>query len=119
MKRLFSTQRGLLDFILQRLSAVILAVYVIHLIVVGVLLDELTYETVSAYFTSPYTMLLTTLVIVAIVIHGWIGMWTVGTDYIRTSSIGAAADSIRQIYQFVVAVALLAYLGWALWLVWT
>ena len=118
MKQLLMSRRGLFDFIVQRLTAVILGIYVIHLMVVAFLMNDLNFQSLQTYLGSPYTMILTSLVLVSVAAHAWIGMWTIGTDYLRQYSLGKAADVIRLLYQSVLALALLAYLAWSLWLVW-
>ena len=43
------------------------------------------------------------LAIVATCVHAWIGMWTIGTDYLRGRTMGPKGDSLRSIYQWFVS----------------
>ena len=110
-----ASKRGLVDFIAQRLTAVIIGIYVIHLSVIFVLNGDMDYVAWRSYFTSGYSLLLSSLTVLAIVIHAWIGMWTVGTDYIRGQG---AAKALRTTYQLVIGTALLVFLIWTLSLIW-
>ncbi|MCY4096021.1 MAG: succinate dehydrogenase, hydrophobic membrane anchor protein [Gammaproteobacteria bacterium] len=109
------SKRGLIDFIAQRLTAVIIGIYVVHIAVIFALNGDMDYVAWRSYFTSGYALLLSSLTVLAIAIHAWVGMWTVGTDYIRGS---AVSNGIRLAYQVLLAVALLAFLVWSLGLIW-
>lgn len=109
------SKRGLIDFIVQRLSAIVIGIYVIHLVVIFALNGDMDYEAWRSYFTSGYSLLLSTLTVLAIALHAWIGMWTVGTDYIRGEGI---AKTFRLTYQGLIGVALVFFLIWSLGLIW-
>ena len=110
-----SSKRGLVDFLIQRLTAIVIGIYVIHLMVIFVLNGGMDYVAWRSYFTSGYSLLLSTLTVLAIAVHAWIGMWTVGTDYIRGEKV---AKTLRLIYQSFVAVLLVVFLIWSLGLIW-
>ncbi len=109
------SKRGLIDFIVQRLTAIVIGIYVIHLVVIFALNGDMDYEAWRSYFTSGYSLLLSTLTVLAIALHAWIGMWTVGTDYIRGEGI---AKTFRLTYQGLIGVALVFFLIWSLGLIW-
>ena len=119
MNRLFGPKRGILDFVLQRLTAVVLGIYVIHLVVVIAINDGVSYSSLKVYFSSPYVLVLTSLVAISFIVHAWIGMWTVGTDYLVSRTKGAETPLIRQVYNIVIAIALLSYLIWILYMIWS
>ena len=109
------SKRGLFDFIVQRLTAIIVGIYVIHLGVIFALNGDIDYVAWRSYFTSGYSLLLSSLTVLAIVLHAWIGMWTIGTDYIRGHGV---AKTIRLTYQFLIGAALVVFLIWSLGLIW-
>jgi succinate dehydrogenase / fumarate reductase membrane anchor subunit len=59
-----------------------------------------------------------TLAVLATAAHAWIGMWTVGTDYIRNHYFGAHATTFRIVYQFGCLALLFIYVLWALQIFW-
>ena len=118
LNRPFMSKRGLIDFIVQRLSAIVIAIYVVHLVIVFSINDGMNYVAWRSYFGSGYALILSTLTVLAVVVHAWVGMWTIGTDYLRERAVGAAANVIRIAFQTVVAAALVAFLFWNLALIW-
>ena len=111
------TRSGLTDFIVQRVTAVILAAYTLCLVGFFVFTDAITHQTLVAFFGSTAMQLFSTLAIFSTVAHAWVGLWTVGTDYLRPAHV-PAATVIRFIYQLVCLLVLFVYLIWALTIVW-
>ena len=109
------SKRGLIDFIVQRLTAIVIGIYVIHLIVIFVINGDMDYVAWRSYFTSGYSLLFSSLTVLAIALHAWIGMWTVGTDYIRGDGIPRV---FRLSYQVLVGAALAAFLIWSFGVIW-
>ena len=70
------------------------------------------------FFANTPMQLFTTLAIFSIVIHSWIGLWSVGTDYLRPHYLGSNAFIIRMIYQTLLGIILFAYLVWSLQIIW-
>ena len=91
---------GLSDFVVQRVSAVIIGLYALCVMGFFVANPNVSYEALAAFFGSAPMKIFSTLAILATAAHGWIGMWTVGTDYIRAHYFGAHATTWRVIYQF-------------------
>ena len=59
-----------------------------------------------------------TMAILSTAAHGWIGMWTIGTDYIREHYFGGSATTARLIYQAGVVFGLFIYTLWGLEVIW-
>ncbi len=56
--------------------------------------------------------------LLSIVIHAWIGLWSVSTDYLTVRMLGAKANAIRILFQAAYAVVLFAYLVWGVQILW-
>jgi succinate dehydrogenase / fumarate reductase membrane anchor subunit len=112
------SRNGLSDWIVQRVSAYILAAYVV--VVVGYLLlnGDLTYEQWRGLFDQTWMQVFTLLTLISTCAHAWIGMWTIGTDYIREHYFGAGANGIRLIYQVGCVLVLACYLIWGIKILW-
>jgi len=112
------TRSGLSDFIVQRVSAVVLGLYT--LCVLGFFLANpgMTHERLIAYFGSTPMQAFSTLAVLATAAHAWIGMWTVGTDYIRPHYFGRHATAFRLAYEAACAGVLFVYVVWGLKLFW-
>lgn len=111
-------RNGVYDWLIQRLSAVILGVYTIGLIGYLVFNAGLDYETWKACMTSVPVQIANTLVIFAVAGHAWVGLWTITTDYLTRTQFGNAATAVRLLAQAVLALLILVYLLWGLLIVW-
>jgi succinate dehydrogenase / fumarate reductase membrane anchor subunit len=112
------SRSGLSDFVIQRVTAIVLLVYT--LCVVGWLLSrpDADYAAFVAYFGHPAMQVFSTLAVLSIAAHAWIGMWTVATDYIREHYFGRHNTAIRITFQFACLAALFVYVLWGLAIIW-
>ncbi len=111
------TRSGLADFVVQRLTAVILAAYTFCLL--GFFLaNDVDHGRLVAFFWSTPMQIFSTAALLSTVAHAWIGMWTIGTDYLLPSHIGSSATVVRFIYQILCLGAIFVYLVWGLRLIW-
>ena len=112
------TKNGLSDWIVQRVTAVLIAVYFV--VVLGWMMSNsgCDYDAWKAFMGCTWMSIATTLVLFAIAAHTWIGLWGVTTDYLTTLQMGSAATSIRLVAQAVIALLTLVYLLWGLMMIW-
>lgn len=104
------TGSGSRDWFLQRASAVVLAVY--SLVIIGFFLtNDVNYETWHCFMTSLPMKIFTLVSILSLVFHAWVGMWTVFTDYVKSSG-------LRLVLQIVTVAAILVYLVWGVIIFW-
>ena len=104
-------RNGLHDWLVQRVSAVILAAYTVFLLGYLVTSPDLTYAQWSNLFASTGMRIFSLLTLLAIGAHAWIGLWTVSTDYIKPT--GA-----RFIFQAVCGLTMFAYIVWGIQILW-
>lgn len=104
-------RNGVHDFILVRATAIVITLYIIYMIGFFALNGELTYEIWSGFFSSTFTKVFTLLTLVSILIHTWIGMWQVLTDYVKPLA-------IRLFLQLAIVVALAVYVIYGFVVVW-
>ena len=109
---------GLSDFVVQRVSAVIIGLYALCVTFFFVANPNVSYEALTGFFGNTSMKVFSTLAVVATAAHAWIGMWTVGTDYIRAHYFGAHATALRVIYQFACLTALFIYVVVGLQIFW-
>ena len=108
---------GLADFVLQRVTAVVLGVYGVWLVVFFAA-TPLNHARLTEFFASLPMQIFTTLAVVALAAHAWIGMWTIGTDYIRQHYFGRGHTVYLALYQMVCLALILVYVLWPLAVVW-
>jgi succinate dehydrogenase / fumarate reductase membrane anchor subunit len=113
------SRSGLSDFIIQRVTAVIIALYALCIVGHFLTAPENTHASLVDFFSSTAMQLWSSLALLSTAAHAWIGMWTVGTDYIRPHYFGRHATAFRLTYQGVCALVLFIYVGWGLKLFWS
>ena len=112
------SRNGVGDWYLQRTSSVVIAIYTALLVGIIIMTPDWTFERWQALFDATWMKIATLLAIVATCVHAWIGMWTIGTDYLRGRTMGPKGDSLRSIYQLVCILAILSYLIWGIQILW-
>ena len=112
------SRSGLSDWIIQRFSAVILAAYTVFILAVLVFMPELNYESWREVFSKNSVRLFSVISLLALCGHAWVGMWTVGTDYLTGRQLGGKGTFIRLIYQSFCVLLIAVYLLWGIQIFW-
>ena len=109
---------GLSDWLIQRVSAVVIALYTLWL--TGYLLchPDLTYVQWAGLHQFFPMRLFSLLAVLAIAAHAWIGLWAVLTDYVTVRLMGGVATVLRVALQLGMIAALLTYVVWAVDILW-
>jgi succinate dehydrogenase / fumarate reductase membrane anchor subunit len=109
---------GLSDWLIQRVSAVVIALYTLWL--TGYLLahPDLTYAQWAGLHQYFPMRLFSLLAVLAMAAHAWIGLWAVLTDYVTVRLMGGRATVLRVLLQVGMVGALLAYVIWAVDILW-
>lgn len=110
---------GLYDWVVQRITAVILAAYT--LCILGTLLfnPDMDHAQWSGVFASFRMKFFTLLALLSLVAHGWIGMWTISTDYLTPALLGKAATAVRLLFQLACLLVLFTYFVWGIQILWS
>lgn len=112
------SRSGLYDWMLQRLSAIILAVYTVFIASFIITTPDLDYAQWSELFTQTWVRVFTFLALLSIVAHAWVGMWTIATDYLNSRAFGEKSVLIRFPVQLICFIALFSYLVWGIQIIW-
>lgn len=81
------TNNGLRDWLIQRATALVIGVYALVLLGFFMRNSTLDFTHWQEFFSSKPMQILGTLAVMSIVLHAWIGIWTVCTDYIKPACI--------------------------------
>lgn len=103
--------QGLRDWLFQRMSAVFMAIYVIGLVIFLGMHPELSYSDWQSLFAQWWVKIATLVVFSSLLMHAWVGMWTIFTDYVKCS-VG------RLVLNTVVFLALFSFFFAALFILW-
>lgn len=102
---------GLRDWLIQRITSVIIAAYIIFLLIFFISHRPLDFLVWQGLFSHLSMRLFSSLFLLSLFWHAWIGMWTIVTDYIKSTV-------LRLTIEVVIIVALLLYLVWGLAIFW-
>jgi succinate dehydrogenase / fumarate reductase membrane anchor subunit len=110
-KHLVGAHYGAGDWLAQRISAVVMALYT--LLVLGLLLwhGGFDHESWRALFASRLFRIATFLFMVALAWHAWVGMRNISMDYVKPLA-------IRLPLQTLIVALLVAYLGYTIGVLW-
>ena len=112
-------RNGLYDWLVQRVSAVILLVWVAWVVFFAATRSPLTYAEWQGLFAQTWMRIFTLAAVLALCAHAWIGMWTISTDYFTTALLGAKATAVRLLFQVVTLMILVVYLLWSVQILWS
>jgi succinate dehydrogenase / fumarate reductase membrane anchor subunit len=101
---------------MQRVTAVILLSYFLY---IGfVLVSGVDYEGWRALFEQTWMRVFSMLALFSLVVHAWIGLWVVFTDYLTPRMLGSAGNVLRLAAQAVCGIIVFAYLIWGIQIFW-
>lgn len=103
---------GLLDWFIQRVSAVIIASYNVFLFTFIIKHSHINYFEWKSLFHSPAMKVFTVLNALSLVSHVWIGLWIIFTDYVKCAY-------LRILLQLSVIVSLIVGLFYLLTIIWS
>lgn len=112
------SRSGMSDWIVQRVSAVVLAVYL--LVILGWLAThgDVSYDAWKGFMTCTAMRVFNLLALASVLSHAWVGLWTVLTDYITVRQLGEKATFLRFVAQIGMVLVSFVYLIWGLMIFW-
>jgi succinate dehydrogenase / fumarate reductase membrane anchor subunit len=102
---------GTRGWMLQRITAIVLAVYTLILLGALFAIPEFTYGTWSGLFAAVWMKVATLVALLAVLYHAWVGVRDIFMDYIKPTG-------VRLSLQVLTVVALMGYGLWAVIVLW-
>jgi succinate dehydrogenase / fumarate reductase membrane anchor subunit len=102
---------GLKDWLAQRITAVVMAVYAVLVFVLLMGQERLTYESWRAFMAGGFMRFLTFLFVVSLMYHAWVGVRDIWMDYVKPTG-------VRLALHVVTLLVLVGYAGWAVSIIW-
>ncbi len=102
---------GLRDWLAQRITAGIMAVYSVIAVVVFVSNKNITYSVWRDLFAQGWMRVATLLFMVSLAWHAWVGVRDILMDYIKP-------DGLRLSLQVFTLLTIAAYIGWTIQILW-
>lgn len=104
--------QGLKDWIIQRLTAIIMMLYSLGMLAFFLKNPEWSYDSWHLLFSYLWVKVATLLFLLSLLAHAWIGVWTIFTDYVK-------CYVIRSILNSIVLIALFAFFFEGLLILWS
>lgn len=102
---------GLRDWLIQRVTAIFLGGYSLFLLIFLFQHPDLHYNDWRSLFSSLWMQVASILALFSIGLHAWIGLWTVLTDYVKSTL-------WRYVLQTAILCALSGYVVWGIMILW-
>ena len=96
-------RNGVHDFILIRATAIIMALFCFYMVGFFALTPEITYSIWVGFWENTGNKVFAFLTLGCVLVHAWIGLWQVLTDYIKSTF-------LRGSLQFSIVILLIVYL---------
>jgi succinate dehydrogenase / fumarate reductase, membrane anchor subunit len=97
---------GLRDWLAQRITAAIMAVYTLIVVVLLLAKGPFTHASLKELFSQGWMRIATLLFAVSLAWHAWVGVRDILMDYVKP-------DGLRLTLQVFFILLLASYLGWA------
>ena len=102
---------GLRDWLAQRITSVVMALFTLAVIVQVLLPGEMGYDKWAAIFSHQWMKVLTFTAVISLLLHAWVGVRDIFMDYIKDAGLRLT------LYVFVV-IALTWYAIWSVQILW-
>lgn len=106
-----TNHRGFHEWIVQRVSAVLIGIYAAFIFAFFFAHQPMHFSVWHDLFSTVSMKIATFVVLIAILWHAWIGLWTVFTDYVKNGA-------VRLLLEILVVIALVSYLAWCIDALW-
>lgn len=107
---------GLYDWMMQRVTAVILLAY--FLLVGYVLMGGVDYASWKELYSQTWMRIFSLLALLSLGIHAWVGLWAVFSDYLTERLMGNTGNVLRFLAQAFSALVMFTYVVWGIQILW-
>lgn len=102
---------GLRDWLAQRVTAAVMALYTLILVIALLGQGPLTQESWRALLSGGFMRFATFLFVLSLTYHAWVGVRDIWMDYVKP-------NGVRLVFHVVTLLALVGYAGWAVQILW-
>ncbi|MBI5780796.1 MAG: succinate dehydrogenase, hydrophobic membrane anchor protein [Rhodocyclales bacterium] len=102
---------GLRDWLAQRVTAILMALFTVVLLLQVVVGEPLSYDKWAGIFATQWMKVFTFVVILSLLYHAWVGMRDVWMDYIKPVGVKLALQVFTIVW-------LVGCAGWAIQVLW-
>lgn len=103
---------GLHDWLIQRVTAVVLAAYVLYLVGFVFSSGSLSFGEWQGLFSQVWFKIFSLIAIASLSFHAWVGLWVISTDYIKPTG-------LRMVFQSLLILSCIAFIIWGAQILWS
>ena len=122
---IFVFMKGSFIWYTQRYTSIVILSFLIYILNFIFTNQDINFFSWSDFFLSFQVRFLSSIVFLVIVLHAFIGLWTVGTDYLTKRTLGflnvslsRRADTLRYIYYLIFGLLGIVYLTAIFYIIW-
>ena len=102
---------GLRDWLIQRVTAAVMAMYIVTMVGYLFMQTDLNYDVWTALFSSQMVRTFSLLFLLSLFYHAWVGIRDIVMDYVKSAA-------VRLGIHVLVILALLLYFIWSVQILW-
>ena len=110
---------GVSDWLVQRISAVVLLAYTLYICWFLLTTPNLAYEQWRELFECTAMRVFSAAALLSVIAHAWIGLWSISTDYMTERMMGPKGNLLRGLVQLGGGLLLFTYLVWGIQVLWS
>lgn len=111
-------RNGLADWLIQRVTAIVLTAYTIFILAYILCNPDLQYAQWRELFDQTWMRAFSFVVLLSVAAHAWIGLWSVLTDYLTDRLLGPKGLVLRLLVLAIYALVTVGYLAWGIEILW-
>lgn len=111
----YVSQRGKYDWLIQRISAVVLLITLLVYFIFLLSTNTLEFSRWHRFILSWPITILTGLSFISIALHSWVGIWTVITDYIPNLCLQHIMIQCLKVYVIAISLPPILVMLWMRW----
>ena len=112
------SRSGLYDWMVQRVTAVVLAAYSVFMVAWLVCNGPVDFAAWQGLFDQTWMRIFSLMVLIALGAHAWVGMWTISGDYLNERALGKKALVFRFLFQALCGIVMFSYVVWGVQILW-
>lgn len=102
---------GLRDWVIQRISALVLGSYFVFILFYLFMHPAMSYQSWQTLFSHTWMRVFSLMTLLSLLLHAWIGVWTIFTDYIKP-------QCVRLTLQVIIILSLVYFFFWGIEILW-
>jgi succinate dehydrogenase / fumarate reductase membrane anchor subunit len=111
-------ESGTNEFIIIRVCALFMFLYVAYLIYFLVSTPVVDYLVWKSFFEGFFIRIFSSMFLLSFAVHTWLGTWSIGSDYFTAARLGGLSKIVYSSYRILCFLIILVVFIWSLLIIW-